>query len=332
MTLASISNAYGTSLVVSTFGARLVELMFRDKAGTVENIVLGYDSEEAYQENPDGYFGATVGRVAGRLALARFIGGGLDFPTVANEGTTHLHGGPDRALDRVEWEILPSTSADTISFQYLSPAGVEGYPGNLEVTSSYQLTSQDELVFELKARTDAPTPVNLVNHAYLNLSGNARRSIVEHELVINAATILDTDVDLLPRGGVISVAGTAYDFREKRQIGEALPASGSEPWPGIDSTYVRNNSSDFAAILSDSVSGRVVKVNTTEPTLQVYTGNRIPVGPGRSGAPHGPGKGICLEAHRVPDSPALPEWPSIVIEPSSDYYQRTVWSLSTASN
>jgi aldose 1-epimerase len=329
MTLARLSNENGTSLVLSTFGARLVELMFRDREGNLDNIVLGYDSEQHYRDNPGGYLGATVGRVAGRLAGARFVGGGLDFVTTANEGASHLHGGPARALDRVEWEILPSTAADTIVFRYISPAGEEGYPGTLTVTSSYRLTNTDELVFELRASSDAATPVNLVNHAYLNLSGSARRSIVEHELMINADGLIDADAELLPRGGVVPFMGTSYDFRQERRIGDALPENGSEPWPGIDSTYVLSGSTEVAATLQDPVSGRILRITTTEPTLQVYTGNRIPVGPGRSGAEHGPGKGICLEAHRVPDSPMLPDWPSIVIEPGVEYFQRTVWSFDT---
>jgi aldose 1-epimerase len=329
VTLARLSNTHGTSLVLSTFGARLVELMFRDREGNLDNIVLGYDSEQDYRDNPGGYFGATVGRVAGRLAGARFVGGGLNFGTTANEGTSHLHGGPDRALDRVEWETLPSTAADTIMFRCVSPAGEEGYPGTLTVTSSYQLKENDELVFELRATSDAATPVNLVNHAYLNLSGSARHSIVEHELMINADVILAADAGLLPLGGVVPVAETAYDFRQEHRIGDVLPTNGSEPWPGIDSTYVLSQSAETAATLRDPLSGRVMRITTTEPTLQVYTGNRIAVGPGRSGAEHAPGKGICLEAHRVPDSPALSGWPSIVIEAGAEYIQRTVWSFST---
>lgn len=330
MTLSTLNNAHGTSLVLSSFGARLVELSFRDRDGNIENIVLGYDSEQDYRDNPGGYLGATVGRVAGRLANARFIGGGLDFSTTANEGSTHLHGGPNRALDRVEWQLVPGTPDDTVTYQYLSPAGEEGYPGNLTVTSSYQLTDNDEIVFDLRATTDSPTPVNLVNHTYVNLSGDARRSIVEHELMIDADTILEADSDLLPLGGLVPVANTAYDFREKRRIGDALPEDGSEPWPGIDTTYVLRKSGPSAAILSDPASGRLLTITTTEPTLQVYTGNRIPDGIGRLGAHYGPGKGMCLEAHRVPDSPNLPDWPSIVIQPGTEYVQRTVWSLSAA--
>jgi aldose 1-epimerase len=330
MTLTTLSNERGTSIVLSTFGARLVELMFRDREGNVENIVLGYDTEQNYRDNPDWYVGATVGRVAGRLAGARFIGGGLNFPTTPNEGTSHLHGGPNRALDRVEWEAMASTTANTVVFRYVSPAEEEGYPGTLKITSSYQLTESDELVFELRATTDAATPVNLVNHTYLNLSGGARRSIVDHELMINADSILEADVNLLPRGGVIALSGMAYDFREERRIGNALPENGSEPWPGIDSTYLLAVHAKPVATLRDPVSGRVLRITTTEPALQVYTGNRIAIETGRSDGQHGPGKGICLEAQRVPDSPQLPGWPTIVIEPGTEYHQRTVWSLGTS--
>ena len=327
MAFVTLTNAHGTSVLLSTFGARLIELLARDRDGRLGNIVLGHDTEQSYRDDPGPYFGATVGRVAGRLANAHFVGGGLEFDVTPNENSTHLHGGPERALDRVDWDVVPSGSADTALFRYVSPAGEEGYPGTLTTTVSYRLTDADELEFGFQATTDAATPVNLVNHAYLNLSGDARSSIVDQVLWIDASAILAVNDELLPLGGAREVAGTAYDFRAERRIGDVLPDAGSEPWPGIDSTYVLDRSGRQAAMLWDPVSGRTLGITTTEPTLQVYTGNRIAPATGRSGAPHAAGKGICLEAHRVPDSPALPEWPSIVLEPGAEYRQLTVWRL-----
>lgn len=328
MTLLRRSNRHGLSMLLSTFGARLVELLAPDRHGEFGNIVLGFDTEEQYRSDPGAYFGATVGRVAGRIAESRFIGGGLEFPLRPNEGATHLHGGPARALDRVEWSVEePSDDASAV-FLYSSPSGEEGYPGRLDVRCSYRLTDDDELELEITATTDRATPVNIINHTYFNLSGDAQSSIVDHELMIDGRLILATDKDLLPVGGALSVVGTPYDFRTARRIGDDLPVHSGEPWPGIDSTYVLDEDVDPAAILWDPSSGRQLEIRITEPTLQVYTGNRIEPGPGRAGAVHGPGAGICLEAHRIPDSPVLPDWPSLVIQPGERYAQRTVWKLS----
>jgi aldose 1-epimerase len=145
--------------------------------------------------------------------------------------------------------------------------------------------------------------------------------------MVDATEILAVDEHLLPVGGVLAVAGTPYDFRRPRRIGDDLPTGSGEPWPGIDTTYVLETSARPAATLWDPASGRQLEIRTTEPTLQVYTGNRIQPAVGRSSARHDAGRGICLEAHRVPDSPALPGWPSIVIQPGERYTQRTVWSL-----
>jgi aldose 1-epimerase len=329
MALITITNTLGTSALLSTFGARLVELMARDRRGELGNIVLGHDTEQEYRDDPGPYFGATVGRVAGRLAGGRFVGGGLNFAVTANEKSTHLHGGPLRAFDRVEWSVEHDADGHGATFRYVSPAGEEGYPGTLSVEATYRLTALDQLEFGFRATTDAPTPVNIVNHAYINLSGDAQRSIVDHVLEIKASSIIAADSMLLPLGGVIPVTGTPYDFVSERRIGNDLVIGGSEPWPGIDSTYVLDSAEGVAARLWDEVSGRTLEITTTEPTLQVYTGNRIAESTGRRGAPHGPGKGICLEAHRVPDSPALPEWPTIVLEPGREYLQHTVWQLGT---
>jgi len=331
MTLVTLRNEQGTTAVLSTYGARLVELLAQDAAGSWGNIVLGHDTEEEYRENPNSYYGATVGRVAGRLARARFLGSGLDFPVTANEGDTHLHGGPERALDRVEWSVRTSSDGREAAFEHVSEAGVEGYPGALTVTATYRLTETNELELGFRATTTAPTPVNLVNHTYFNLSGDASRSIVDHALHIRANEILATDEKLLPVGGVTAVAGTAYDYRSERRIGDDLSGSSGEPWPGVDCTYVLDagRAGSAAATLWEPESGRTLEITTTEPTLQVYTGNRIPPSVGRHGANYGPGSGICLEAQRVPDSPALPEWPSIVLQPGDEYRQMTTWRLGT---
>lgn len=327
MVLQRLTNRHGTSVLLSTFGARVVELLTADRGGALGNIVLGHDTEQQYRDDPGNYFGATVGRVAGRLADAHFVGGGIEFDLQPNEGRNHLHGGPSRALDRVEWEVAETSSDASTVFCYSSPDGEEGYPGTLDVECSYRLSDDGELELEISAETDKATPVNIVNHTYFNLSGNAQEAIVEHELMIAARAILATDENLLPAGGLHAVMGTPYDFLRPRRIGDDLPTESGEPWPGIDATYVLESSARPAATLWHPSSGRLLEIRTTEPTLQVYTGNRLAPGIGRSGARHEAGMGICLEAHRVPDAPNLPDWPSIVLQPGVRYTQRTVWSL-----
>lgn len=322
----SISSSTGITATVSSFGARLVELRTPDRLGRRSNIVLGFDSSDEYAEYRDLYFGATVGPVAGRIENGRFRAGGLDLHLDPNEGSTHVHGGSHRAFDRVEWTVVDSTR-DTVVFRHLAVTGEDGYPGDVDVHATYALVG-DELHLTFDATTTEATPLNLVNHTYFNLSGDASSSIVEHSLMIAASTVLAADEKLLPVGGTRRVDGSGLDFRNERRIGDRLPG-GSEPWPGIDNTFILDPGTSVAAVLHDPTSGRTLEVRTTEPTLQVYSGNRIPVVAGRAGSSYGPGSGICLEAQRVPDAPQLPDWPTIVVPAGETYRQATTWLFGT---
>lgn len=318
----SITGSSGITARVSTFGARLVELMVPDRLGRLSNVVLGFDTPEDYREHVDLYFGATVGPIAGRVADGRFLGGGLRLDLEPNEGTTHLHGGPSTGFDRVEWEVA-EIAADAIELRLLRPDGEGGYPGELDVRAGYRLIDS-ELHLSFTATASRATPVSLVNHTYVNLSGDALHSIVDHSLLIAASNVLATDERLLPTGGTRPVAGTPLDYRAERRIGDLLP-QGGEPWPGVDNTFVLDPDAPTAASLYDPLSGRTLEITTSEPTLQVYTGNRIPRLAGRSGSRLQPGSGICLEAQRVPDSPRLPDRPTIVVAAGDTYRQTTVW-------
>ena len=322
----SITGSTGITAGVTTYGARLVELMTPDRSGRTSNIVLGFDTTEAYREHVDLYLGATVGPVAGRIAGGRFRGGGLKLDLPPNEGPTHLHGGAVSAFDRLDWDVVDATT-DAVEFRYIRPDGEGGYPGDLDVRARYRLIGT-ELQLSFTATTTRETPINLVNHTYFNLSGDAARSIVDHSLTIAASTILEADERLLPTGGTRDVEGTALDFRTERRIGDQLPVGG-EPWPGIDNTFVLEANARNAAVLYEPVSGRTLEITTSEPTLQVYTGNRIPQLEGRAGSQLEQGSGICLEAQRVPDAPELPEWPTIVVPAGGTYRQTTVWRLGT---
>lgn len=321
-----MSSSTGITAVVNPFGARLIELCTPDRDGDLANIVLGFDTETEYRARVDLYFGATVGPVAGRIEDGRFRSQGLRLDLAPNEGATHLHGGSARAFDRVPWEVIRS-EPDLVEFRHVSPDGEDGYPGEVDARATYRLAG-DELHLTLEATTTRATPINLVNHTYFNLSGDARRSVVEHALMIAASSVLAADEGLLPTGDIRAVEDSGLDFRTERRIGDRLPV-GSEPWPGIDNTYILDPGIPVAALLVEPASGRTLEVMTTEPTLQVYSGNRIPMVSGRSGSRYEPGSGICIEAQRVPDAPQLPDWPTIVVPADGTYRQSTVWRFGT---
>ncbi|WP_306926175.1 aldose epimerase family protein [Arthrobacter globiformis] len=319
----TVSNGHGLAMTLSSFGARLVELNLPDRNGLVENVVLGFDGLAPYEQHANLYLGSTIGRVAGRVAGGHFLSGGLDLQLDPNEGDNHLHGGRHRSFDRVEWSVAashPSLGAGVI-FEYVSPHGEEGYPGTLHARAEYALSEDNELRVVLTATCDRTTPVNLTNHTYWNLAGG-NVPITGHQLMIQAHNTLATSADLIPTGSLVPVPGTALDYRQQRRIGDALPEGGGEPWPGLDHTYLLDDSDGSlrrAAILYDPDSGRSVELFTTEPALQVYSANRLPALQGRNGVSFAAGHALCLEPQKVPDSPALPGLPSIVVPAAQEY-------------
>lgn len=316
-------NARGASARLSPFGARLVELRVPDREGATGNVVLGFDTTEEYRRNVDLYFGATIGRVAGRISGAAFSLDGQRYTLVPNEGSNQVHGGAARALDRVDWsaERVDTDRGPGVAFTYTSLDGEEGYPGTLTVRSEYGLSEDNELWTVLTAVSDAPTPVNLTTHAYWNLGGAGPGSILDHELTIRAQRVVALDAALLPDGTFDPVAGTALDFRSPRRLGERLPET-EEPWPGFDAAFVldaHDAEADVVVSLYDQASGRAMNILTTEPSIQMYTANRMPEITGRDGLAYRPGNAICLEPQRFPDAVNRPEFPSVVVTPGEEY-------------
>ena len=318
-----VSNSNGMSMTLSAFGARLIELMVPDRSGDLGNVILGFDDLDAYRNNTGLYFGATVGRVAGRISGGKFSLEGQQYELSTNEGANHLHGGSTRSFDRVVWSGQNTTTerGRAVVFEYDSPHMEEGYPGRLSVRAEYALSDDDELWTVLTATTDALTPVNLTNHAYWSLRGGKPGSIVQHELMIAADHVVATDEDLVPSGGVNPVTNTARDFRRPRIIGDRLPEDSREPWPGFDNAYVLVDhlESDVVATLWDPQSGRAMEIRTSEPSLQVYTANRLPELTGRRGQRYGPGSAICLEPQRMPDAVNRSEFAPITLAPGDEY-------------
>jgi aldose 1-epimerase len=324
-----LKNDGGMSAVLSPFGARLVELQVPDRDGTPGNVVLGFDDTHGYRQHAGLYFGATVGRVAGRIAHSAFSLNGRRFELAPNEGPHHVHGGVERSLDRVKWsaEVVETDHGRGVAFEYLSRDGEEGYPGNLSVRAEYSLSDDDELWTVFTAVTDARTPVNITNHSYWNLNGAGPGSVLDHELTVAAGHFVAMDDELIPTGQLAPVDGTVLDFRLPRRLGDRLPDDGSEPWPGFDGAFVLDphDPTDASVRLFDPESGRAMDVLTSEPSIQMYTANRLPELTGRDGRPYRAGNAICLEPQRMPDAVNRPEFPSIVVAPGEEYRHTTCY-------
>jgi len=290
-----------------------------DRHGELTDVTLGFPTLDGYlQRHP--YFGSTVGRFANRIAGARFELDGTVYRLAANDGPNHLHGGRV-GFDRVLWEAEPFETGDEsgVRFGHLSRDGDEGYPGNLQVEAVYALNDDDELRMSFTARTDAATPVNLTNHAYWNLAGGG--TILEHEVSIEADRHLSIDDRHIPTGVIAPVAGTPMDFTEPKALGRDID---EVPGLGYDHSFVLRHRSTVApaARLFHPESGRAMHVATSQPGLQLYTGNKL------SGfEPHGGFRrfaGVCLETQHFPDSPNQPQFPSTVLSPGEPYAEVTI--------
>jgi aldose 1-epimerase len=327
----------GISALVSTRGATLVSLVIPDRLGRFRDVVLGFDSPSEYADHAGIYFGCTVGRVANRIRGASFRIGGEVYRLAANDGPNHLHGGADRSLDKVDWAAVTSadSAGQSVSFSYVSADMEEGYPGRLEVSVKYRLTSKNDLRIEHQATTDRATPVNLTNHTYWNLAGDLRLTVLDHELQIDAHQYTPTDHQLIPTGIVESIEGTPLDFRTPRPIGSRIALLEATGARGYDHNYVLAKSRTdeeglaFAARLRDPASGRQVAIWTTERCLQLYSGNFLPPVTGKLGVEYGHRSGVCLEAQGYPDAVNNPDFPSSVLAPGDTYRSTTVFHLGT---
>ncbi len=302
-----LTTSSGVSMVVSTFGARIVELWIPDRDGQLGNVVVGLPTPQHYVDRANLYLGCTVGRVAGRIPGAHFTGGGLSFSLEPNEGPNQLHGGGTHSFDRIEWELVTFETADSVvaEFHYVSPHGEEEYPGELTVTSRYELTAEGVFTSTLTAETTAACPVNLTTHSYWNLSGVAGSTIHDHELVADIAWHVETGEGQLPTG-------------------ELTPSTTelSLAAPGWDDTFVlaeKDHTTSAAATLSHQGSGRKLDIFTTEPALQIYTAGYLPEEAFDDVHKLTPFGGVCLEPQRINDNPVLPQFPSIVLQPGETY-------------
>jgi aldose 1-epimerase len=320
----------GLEIDVTDFGATLVAVRFPDRAGRVDDVVLGFDDVSGYESGDNQYFGCTTGRVCNRIQKGTFVLDGYTYHLAVNNGPNHLHGGTTRSFDKVFWDAQVTGDATTpgVRFTYRSQDGEEGYPGNLDVHVTYSLVpgpGPTSLQIAYEARTDRRTPVNLTNHAYWNLAGAGSPTVLEHELCLDADTYTPTDDTLIPTGKVASVDGTALDFRKARAIGLRLDEVAGPPAMGYDHNYVLRPAEGerTAAKLRDPSSGRWMSIRTSEPALQFYSGNWLRGQIGKGGKRYAQRSAVCLETQHYPDSVNRPSFPSTILEPGQTFASRT---------
>lgn len=304
-----LNHPSGISAIVSDLGATLQALSVPDRNGKSENVLVGWKTRGQWLKN-DTYFGSTVGRYANRIAGARFTLDGREYHLPANDRSNHLHGGIT-GFDKVVWKT-ESTTLDSVQFSYLSHDGEEGYPGNLNITVEY-IISENSLTWRATAQTDAPTPVNLTNHAFFNLTGNPSFEVLAHILQINADQFLPYDHNQIPTGEQRPVSGSGYDFTSPTTIGENLAKSDLS----FDHNYILrpDQSTRLASTSGDPASGRRMEVHTNQPGLQFYLAS-----------PHGiPHTAYCLEPQKFPDSPNQPAFPSSILRPGETYFHEIIF-------
>lgn len=319
--LFSISNKKGLEAVICNYGARIITLHYNDV-----NVTPAYPSLDAYLSPTIApYHGATIGRYANRIAKGKFAIDGTEYSLPINNTPNHLHGGPQGFHTRV-WAI-ERTKDSEITLTLFSKDGEEGYPGNLNVTVTYSLSNENELAISYTAKTDAETPFNITNHAFFNLNGEG--SIVNHELQINAYRFNPVDETLIPTGELKEVAGSAFDFRKVKLIGQDIDNEEEQikVGGGYDHNFVLNKSGEelsFAAKTIGDKSGIVMETYTTEPGIQLFSGNFEAV----KGEASTFRNTFCLETQHFPDSPNHAHFPSTILKPGDVFSSKTIYKFS----
>lgn len=328
----TLMNRGGLKAKVMTYGALLTELHVPDRAGRLADVVLGFDNLESYLKGHP-YFGATTGRYANRIAKGQFLLNGTVYKLATNNGPNSLHGGI-KGLDKRVWKArdVSSPLGAALELTYLSPDGEEGFPGTLSIKVTYTLNHHDELQIDYEATTDKDTVINLTNHSYFNLAGAGEGDILGHVLQLNAERYTPVDDTSIPIGDVVTVHGSAMDFTAPIAIGSRWNQLKGTPG-GYDHNYVINRTAagglTQAADVYEPTTGRRMTILTTEPGVQLYTGNYLDgTLVGKGGKQYLKNFGFCLETQHFPDSPNKPQFPSTVLRPGDVYRTTTVHRFS----
>ena len=329
--LYTIQNGSGAFVRLSSVGAGIVSIAVPDKDGKLADVVLGYpDAASYFADGPCA--GKCPGRYANRIAKGKFTLDGVEYTLPINNGPNHLHGGPQGFQNQV-WDSR--IADDAVEFMYFSEDGEAGFPGNLKVVARYEWDEDNALKLYFSARTDKATVVNLTNHAYFNLNGEGNGDILGHELKLNASVYLPTDDTLIPVGEPDPVAGTPMDFLEFKKIGAEIKEdfAALKYGKGYDNCWMIDGYEpgqlQSAAKLYSPQSGRMLEVLTTQPAVQIYTGNWLAGCPaGKCGRSYFDYEGVAIECQHCPDSPNKPDYPTTVLRPEESFEEAIIWQFS----
>lgn len=332
----TIGNSTGLMAKVMTRGATLVQLIVPDRDGQAADIILGFDSVEGYESEDNQYFGCTTGRVCNRIAKGKFTLEGKTYTLAINNEPNHLHGGAKRSLDKVVWQAKPISNdkGQGVVLSYTSPDGEEGYPGALSVRVTYFVAKdRNTLRISYLATTDKATPVNLTNHAYFNLGGHGSPTVLDHVLMLHADEYTPTDETLIPTGKLANVEGTNLDFRKPMKVGNRIEELDGTAALGYDHNYVLRAAEAGkpmrpAAMVYDPDTGRRMRISTTEPGIQLYTGNFLKGQKGKRDKVYPHRSALCLETQHYPDSINHPNFPNTVLKPGEKFESTTIYGFS----
>jgi aldose 1-epimerase len=332
--LYTLTNNHGVVAKITNYGATVTEIHTPDKNGKMADVVLGFDNLKDYMGPGNPFFGTIAGRYANRIARGKFTLNGKEYTLATNNGPNHLHGGI-KGFDKKVWRAapLPSNNGPSLALTCVSADGEEGYPGTLTTTVTYTLTNDNGLRIDYRATTDKPTVLNLTNHSYFNLHGSGSgKDILDHVLMLNADNYTPVDDTLIPTGEIKSVKGTIFDFTSPKPIGQDIAKTPGNP-NGYDHNFVLNGKDGevkLCAKVSDPDTGRTMEVWTSQPGVQLYTGNFLKgdasvIG----GKPYTKHYAFCLETQHFPDSPNHPSFPSTTLNPGQTFTSTTIYKFGT---
>jgi len=323
----TLANSSGMQVSILNYGGIVTKIMVPDKKGKMGDVVLGFENFSGYTQKNEPYMGALVGRYANRIGNAKFVLDGKTYKLAPNNFGNSLHGG-NVGFDKVTWNV-EKMGDSSLKLTYQSKDGEEGYPGNLNAEVVYTLSTDNSLKIDYTATTDKPTPVNLTNHSYFNLSAGKDSTVLAHVLQLNADKYTPVNDQLIPTGQIADVKGTPLDFTTAKAIGKDI----GNVKGGFDHNWILNrkgNALQEAATLYDPGSGRYMEVWTTQPGIQFYSGNflngNLQAAKGRR--IYGAHAGLCLETQHYPDSPNEPSFPSTILKPGETYRETTIYRFS----
>ncbi|MFP7446487.1 aldose epimerase family protein [Bacillus sp. MMSF_3328] len=326
----TLVNRQGMEVSCLDYGCIITKILVPDRDGRMENVVLGFDTLEEYQQHSP-YFGAVCGRHAGRIAGGEFELNGKTYKLAKNNGGNNLHGGVE-GFDKKLWdaEMSERPGSASVIFRYVSRDGEEGYPGNLEMQVTYTLNDRNELEISYEGISDQDTVVNLTNHSYFNLSGDLKRDILDHELILKSERFAELDEALLPTGELLSVNDTVFDFTEGRKVSEGKNSDDTQnifAGSGYDHPFLLTENKNEEISLYDAESGRLLVVETDQPAVVVYTGNQLEENFSIRGIPSRNHLGMCLETQGLPDAVHHTNFPSSVLRKGERYQTSTKYTF-----